>query len=365
MISEKARKIADACRFCWMCRHTCPVGLVTGKESNTPRARGLLVSMDSRGIPLSGESVGAMFQCCLCGACTNDCATGWDPTVFIREGRRDAVVKNFLPPEMQRVLDHALDGDMTGEPRSPDVQKAVEALPKKEKTLLFLGHSGWRGGEKASLSLITVLRQAGVSFTVLSDEPDSGAQLYDLMGMTDDLRQVAAHCLDRIRDTGAKTIIALDPSCARFFKHECEGMGLLEGLSVVTATAFVETLITTGALEVRAFLVSSATFHDPCRLARDLDETESARNILKALGVTVNEMFLHRKSAKCCGGPVLGALYPSVGEDVAKARWAETEITCATLLVTACPACMEIMAKSAPEGRTVRDIFELVAKACE
>ena len=41
MFSEKAKKNADACRFCYMCRHLCPVELVTGKENNTPRAKGL------------------------------------------------------------------------------------------------------------------------------------------------------------------------------------------------------------------------------------------------------------------------------------------------------------------------------------
>ena len=39
MFSEKSKKNADACRFCWMCRHLCPVQLVTGKETNPPRAK--------------------------------------------------------------------------------------------------------------------------------------------------------------------------------------------------------------------------------------------------------------------------------------------------------------------------------------
>ena len=43
MYSEKAKKHADACRFCYMCRHLCPIELVTGKENNTPRAKGLQV----------------------------------------------------------------------------------------------------------------------------------------------------------------------------------------------------------------------------------------------------------------------------------------------------------------------------------
>ena len=40
MISQIANKHADKCRFCWMCRHLCPVQLQTGKEINTPRAKG-------------------------------------------------------------------------------------------------------------------------------------------------------------------------------------------------------------------------------------------------------------------------------------------------------------------------------------
>ena len=50
MFSEKSKKHADACRFCWMCRHLCPVQLVTGKETNTPRAKGLLVRAPLAGL---------------------------------------------------------------------------------------------------------------------------------------------------------------------------------------------------------------------------------------------------------------------------------------------------------------------------
>jgi len=45
MISQNALHHAEKCRFCWMCRHLCPVQHQTGKELNTPRAKGLLLSM--------------------------------------------------------------------------------------------------------------------------------------------------------------------------------------------------------------------------------------------------------------------------------------------------------------------------------
>ena len=48
MVSQKALQHAEKCRFCWMCRHLCPVQHQTGKELNTPRAKGLLLSMVSK-----------------------------------------------------------------------------------------------------------------------------------------------------------------------------------------------------------------------------------------------------------------------------------------------------------------------------
>ena len=49
MFSKDSARQADACRFCWMCRHICPVAGATGSEGWGPRARGLMVSMIERG----------------------------------------------------------------------------------------------------------------------------------------------------------------------------------------------------------------------------------------------------------------------------------------------------------------------------
>ena len=68
MFSEKAKKNADACRFCYMCRHLCPVELVTGKENNTPRGKGLQVSMIERGMK-RGFYQGVNFDSAYCGDC--------------------------------------------------------------------------------------------------------------------------------------------------------------------------------------------------------------------------------------------------------------------------------------------------------
>ena len=65
MISQLASKHADKCRFCWMCRHLCPVQLQTGKEINTPRAKGLLLSMTARGKEFDSDMAQAMYAFCV------------------------------------------------------------------------------------------------------------------------------------------------------------------------------------------------------------------------------------------------------------------------------------------------------------
>ena len=138
----------------------------------------------------------------------------------------------------------------------------------------------------------------------------------------------------------------------------------MDDITVTTATSFVDKLLATDAIHVKEPHGGTAAFHDPCRLARDLDETESTRNIIKTLGITLTEVFLNRKQTKCCGGAVLSQTYPDIANDVAKGRWKDVKEAEATTLITACPGCLCLMQRNAPQGMEIRDLFVLVEEAC-
>ena len=91
MVSKKSRNIMDNCRFCWMCRHICPVGHYTGLERNTARARMLALSMVERGEDIS-MAIDNVYECMCCGACTKECVTGFDPVYAIMEVRKEAAL---------------------------------------------------------------------------------------------------------------------------------------------------------------------------------------------------------------------------------------------------------------------------------
>ena len=129
MISQNALRHAEKCRFCFMCRHLCPIQLQTGKEINTPRAKGLVLSMVSKGTETFDRDMAqTMYECMLCDACVNDCATGYQPPLFIREARTEAVVNELAPAAVMELIDKALEcGNVYGTQFHPEKSGSVGA----------------------------------------------------------------------------------------------------------------------------------------------------------------------------------------------------------------------------------------------
>ncbi len=62
--------------------------------------------MTARGKEFDSDMAQAMYECLLCDACTNDCATGYQPPLFIREARTEAVVNGLAPKAVMDLVDN-------------------------------------------------------------------------------------------------------------------------------------------------------------------------------------------------------------------------------------------------------------------
>ena len=206
MFSKDSARQADACRFCWMCRYICPVAGATGSEAWTPRARGLMISMIERGTEFDKDIAEAMYHCTLCDACANDCVTGYKPSEYTREARMRAVVEDLAPAAVIKMIDTISEcGNIFGLSAMGKLFEKAGKLPEKAEVLLFIGQTAEAMRADTGVHAISILKKAGVDFTVLADEPASGAYLGELMGYTGDVQAVAAHTAKMIADTGAKT----------------------------------------------------------------------------------------------------------------------------------------------------------------
>lgn len=362
MFSGNAKNQIEACRNCWMCRHVCPVGLATGKESQTPRGRALLLFYLLKGLDIEKDLAEDMYACCLCNACADWCETGYEPAVFVREARRNALVGDFVPSKAAEIVECALKngGIFTGE-LSGALSKKFSQLPKEGEILLVLGENARHKKPDIALAAIKLFEEAGLSFTVLADEPFVGGAMYDLVGEVEEVKKVAESFAAAVMKTKASKIVAIDPTDARMLKQEYPkwGISLPE---VETGTAFFARLLKDGDLKVTKKLGKKVTLHDPCRLARDLEETEPARDIITMIGGELSEMYLNKNNTRCCGGEVLNAHSPETAKIIAQNRIADAKRTGGEMMVTACPACADRFGEVG--GEYVCDLILLLADAC-
>ncbi len=358
--SSKCRETADACRFCWMCRHICPIGNTTGQERNTARARALSLSLVGRGAAeLKGDLVQNVYECALCRACTEDCKTGWDPVIFTREARREAVLAGEEPEAVRLLLEtYGKTGHIYGaEPKNKAFSDAARRHAAKTDTLLYLGSDVRHFAKDKALGAIALLERAKVSFTVLEKEPESGRQLSFLCGDTKETRDAMQAAAELY--SGYKTVVFYDPEDARTAKQDAPELGITAKAKLVTFPAYLETLIGKK-LKVKKS-ENVYTFQDPAALARALEDVSSARAVLAACG-ELKEMLLAGKETVLAGDLILDRYLHEVVLGMARRRWDEAVNMGARTLVTADTAEYLALSATKPKGVRVITLEEAVAE---
>ena len=333
MMSEKSKQHVDSCRFCWMCHHICPIGNATGQERNTARARALGISLVNREAIDLSEIMDNIYECATCGACVHDCVTGWDPVMFTKETRLQAALENKLPSYINQLVDNCLDcGNAYGKTALCDkLSAAIAAHSGKTDTLLFLGADARYMACEQAVKAIKVLEKANVSFTVLADEPASGAQLDFLIGAAEETKEQMKVAAKVFADY--KTVVLYDPNDAKTVKQIYNEYGVEVEAKAVTYTSFVADLVKSGAL-VATRGNKPVVFQDPYQLSRDLEETEEAREIIRAFA-DLSEMHLNRAETVWAGNILMAQYTPKTIELVAKRRIFNAKSIGANTIVTA------------------------------
>ena len=333
--TENDKHTIDNCRFCFMCRHVCPVGMVTGSEANNARARAELISLVNRGFAYTPDIAEVVYECALCGACTTQCCTGFDPLPFTKHARMEALAQGIAPAYVNDLLDKIeAEGAAYAPVSDPELMAELTGLPEQAEILLFLGNAASVCPESA-VAAVRLLKKSGVSFAVMKEEPDCGMDLADLMGPAEEARQAILAAAEKINAFGAKTIVPLSPDSAKAFLREYREWGAELKAEVKTFPAFLVELWKSGALNFQK-TGETVTYQDPFRLARELHETEAPRQLIAACA-ELREMYRHGEEAISCGEGTIGLYRPDLTEKMAARRMQEAVSTGASAVITACP----------------------------
>lgn len=223
-------------------------------------------------------------------------------------------------------------------------------------TLFFIGEDTRSFG--CAEIAAEVLKKAGVSFTILKDEPNSGYSMDFLIGAAAETKAVMENCANTLNNY--KKVICYDPADAKVMMREYKEWGIDLKAEVVTYTAFLAELIKNDKLTLKKADLELTPQDSPI-LARDLEETEPLREILLSCG-TVNEMLLNRKDTMLAGNLIMNEYMPKVMEKVAENRWINAKNANAKVLVTTSTAEYVLLSKTKPEDIELMKVEEVIEK---
>jgi Fe-S oxidoreductase len=351
----------DSCRYCWMCRHVCPTGFVTKRETHTPHGYALLVASATRGVsPWNADTIDALYTCADCGCCESHCATH-QPLPEAIVGARAGLVASGLAPAAVLQVKARLEqwGSVHGDPgpRSPQATGPVG---------LFVGDAQPAGETRSVDAALQLLARAGLEAVVVGAGRSTGL-VASALGLVDTAKALAAAVLADVAASGCRQLLVLGPGDRFAFEHAYAtrlGVTWPEGVGVREATAALAEAHASGTLRFRAPADSVAwAYQEPDHAVRVGERPWPRQLLTAALGAAVERRPLRRdERAHPCG--IAGGLdltQPAVSAGLADARVTDARAAGADRLVTEDPACVRHLRQHAGGRLEVVDLFELLA----
>ncbi|RLE05805.1 MAG: Fe-S oxidoreductase, partial [Bacteroidetes bacterium] len=388
-----------ACTECGRCTSVCPAN-ITGKMLSPRkivmdvRARmkekgpGLVKNgtdySDERSLLRDYISEEELWACTLCNACAQECPININhPSIILGMRRYLVMEESAAPGELNAIFSNIENNgapwQFSQEDRVLWSEGKVEVplmsdFPAKGENpeyLLWVGSAGAFDDryKQVSVAFAKVLNHLGISYATLGVEESSSGDVARRAGNEMLFQMQAMMNIELLNGYEVKKIITCDPHAFNTLKNEYPDLG--GEYEVIHHSQFLRELMKDGRLSLNGASLSGKkiTFHDPCYLGRANGEYNAPREVLEALGSTV-EMKRNKSFALCCGAGG-GQMFKEAekGEkEVFIERTEDALETGADIIATACPYCMVMMTdglkyKNKEEEISNYDIAELVANS--
>ncbi len=319
-----------------------------------------------------------LWSCTTCGACVEECPVLIEHVPTIVEMRRSLVLEESrIPPQARSALESI---EQRGNPFGSPAEGRMRWAEGLDVPLLRdhpdAEYLYWVGCATAfdeanwptARALVSILREAGVSFAVLGQEETCTGDPARRLGNEYLFQLQAAQVVGRLQGQGVRKVVASCPHCFNTLRREYPELG--GAFEVVHHSQLLLELLEQGRIRLREAEGEERllTYHDPCYLGRWNGEYEAPRRLLRALpGVRLVEMKRHRNEAMCCGAGG-GRLWieETRGQRVNRVRVQQAAETGAGTAALGCPFCATMFQEGAASQQLPlqsRDLAVLVAEA--
>jgi len=363
--------LAEQIRMCAacpkMCRHVCPTFLAWRSDSPTPHGRALLIHQALIGTrEIDERGVEVLFQCLECSHCLTWCKPEIDIATIVEEQRKALVAEGRHPKGLNEMAQAIKQHH---NPYSePHLLRNNWLSIKKEKEgkslFYFIGCTAAYREKEIASSTVELLESLGYNIVIgteSSDEWCCGSPLFRTGDVEIGLEQ-ARHNTELLNELNVEEILVTCPGCYRVLSRDYPEHGLVLNKPVRHISQLLD--------EIKDHLPAidfegPITYHDPCHLGRHSNIYDEPRNVINQISnSTMVEMERTRENAMCCGnGAGLRTLFPEQARKIGMERVLQAKRTGASVLVTSCPFCKNMLQSQSGDNLTVLDLPELVLKA--
>lgn len=317
------------CAYCpKLCRHTCPVSTVEGRETTTPWGKMSALHHVALGeIPFTEDHAAPWYACTGCGRCQSNCRHDNDVAGALSRGRAEALRQGHAPPAAQAIVASA-------QRRAEKLKRASRALVSgTSSTAVVPGCTSVVTNRALAESAVELAKRIdGQSPRVVADTC-CGLPLLEA-GDRDGFLKQASRFVARFES--AKYAVVDDPGCLEVLRT------ILPTFVKSTSAIRFEHTSEYAARHLDRFAAPPepyrVRYHDSCRLGRKLGIYDAPRRVLAHVtGEQVLEMPHHGEGAECSGaGGQLPRTMPATANAIAEERRADHERVGGGVLVTAC-----------------------------
>lgn len=357
--TDRRPPTTENCRFCWMCRHVCPVGHVTSRETLTPHAWALTVESVRRGqLAWNEETARVMYACADCGLCQRHCVTD-QPLPDAIAGAREVIVAAGVAPPAVAAHERRVRASIGQPPAGEAAFPRVAGGP-----VLFAG-ALVDGSDGVVAAAAALLLASGVRAPVVGRGRATG-RVESALGLRALATAMARAVVDELAGSGITEVIVLGPADRWTFEYLYPtrlGVHWPEAVRVTEVTTILAAALEAGRLRVTARDRGIVAYHDPCGSARvDRDHAAPRRLVAAACAGAARELFWRADRAHPCGATGgLEVTHADLARELAAARLRDARATGAATIVTDDPECLAHLRRHQSPGMTVASLYEILA----
>ncbi|MHA1786343.1 MAG: (Fe-S)-binding protein [Candidatus Helarchaeota archaeon] len=347
LTNQDVHKIINMCYQCGKCSEVCPVSEII------PRFGPRYIASD---FLIEEKRNSKIWWCLTCDRCSSICPQGVQFSDFILNTRIQSIEldEKTKLDEAHFGYFQALGRLMSNEKIIPNKLSLLPSdikisKPGESEIMYFMGCSPFHNLEQhqfnigvdykdITISVIKILNKNDIKPVILDNEKCCG---HDSLWNGDlrTFKKLAEQNIRNIENAGIKKVIISCAEGLRTFKIDYPRFVRKPKFEVISFVEFIAEQIKQGKFKFPYTFERKVTYHDPCRMGRQLKIFDAPREILNSIeGVELVEMERNREEAQCCGITAWNNCNTHT-KFLRNIRLNEAKQTGADTLVTTCPKC--------------------------